>query len=113
MNKYYENTQEGIYTSIASGEHLFSSKDKFDSGTGWPSFTKPLKDAPVKETTDYTAGMLRTEVSCSTDTVHLGHVFGDGPSAEGGKRYCINSASMLFIPKKELSEDDKIKYGFN
>lgn len=111
-NDYYNSKAEGIYKSIASGVPLFSSKDKFDSGTGWPSFTKPIEGAPVKETTDGSHGMRRTEVSCSKDTVHLGHKFDDGPSDKGGCRYCINSASLLFVPKEELSAEDKAKFGF-
>ena len=78
---YYDNKEEGIYYSVASGAPLFSSKDKFDSGTGWPSFTKPLQDAQVKEITDKSHGMTRTEVKSATDDVHLGHVFNDGPKA--------------------------------
>ena len=98
-NEYHDHKEEGIYVSIASGEPLFSSKDKIDSGTGWPSFSKPLDEAPIKETEDRLFGMVRPEVSCSIDTVHLGHVFGDGPTEDGGLRYCINSASLKFIPK--------------
>ena len=80
QNKYHDEKREGIYKSIVLGEPLFSSKDKFDSGTGWPSFTKPIDGAPVKETQDYQFGMVRTEVSCITDCIHLGHVFDDGPT---------------------------------
>lgn len=111
-NEYYNNKRDGIYLSVASEEVLFSSKDKFDSGTGWPSFTKPIEGAPVKETTDRTLGMARTEVSCSKDSVHLGHVFPDGPSSSGGSRYCINSASLKFVPVEEMTSADKEKYGF-
>ena len=89
---------------------LFGSKDKFDSGTGWPSFSKALDGAPVKETTDMTFGMVRTEVSCETDTIHLGHVFNDGPESDGGLRYCINSASLKFVPKSQLSEEQIKKF---
>ena len=78
-NIYNENKREGIYKSVVSQEVLFSSKDKFDSGSGWPSFTKPVEGAPIKETVDSSFGMIRTEVSCKTDTIHLGHVFPDGP----------------------------------
>uniref|UniRef100_A0A7S3CTE5 Peptide-methionine (R)-S-oxide reductase n=1 Tax=Strombidium rassoulzadegani TaxID=1082188 RepID=A0A7S3CTE5_9SPIT len=111
-NDYYNSKKEGVYFSIASGAPLFSSKDKFDSGTGWPSFTKPLSGAPVKETVDKSHGMSRTEVSCSKDGVHLGHVFDDGPRAQGGLRYCINSASLKFVPKEELSAEQKEQFGF-
>ena len=99
QNEFFDHKEEGIYLSIASEEPLFSSKDKFDSGTGWPSFSRPLEGAPVKETVDRGFGMVRTEVSCETDQVHLGHVFEDGPTEEGGLRYCINSASLKFLPK--------------
>lgn len=111
-NAYYDEKRDGIYKSIASGEVLFSSKDKFDSGTGWPSFTKPINGAPVKETTDSTLGMIRTEVSCSADAVHLGHKFDDGPKAQGGCRYCINSASLKFVPVDQMSAEEKQQYGF-
>ena len=113
QNEFHNSKKEGIYVSIASEEVLFSSKDKFDSGTGWPSFSKPIDGAPVKETTDNKHGMSRTEVSCSTDTIHLGHVFNDGPKAGGGNRYCINSASLKFIEKGDMTSEDKAKYGFN
>ena len=104
-NEFHNKKDEGIYLSIASEVPLFSSKDKFDSGSGWPSFTKPLPGAPVKETKDTTHGMVRTEVSCDKDSVHLGHVFDDGPRKDGGLRYCINSASLKFVPKSELTEE--------
>ena len=112
-NEYYMNKEEGIYKSVASGEALFSSKDKYDSGSGWPAFTKPLEGAPIKETKDTSHGMTRTEVSCAADFVHLGHVFDDGPKNAGGLRYCINSASLRFVPKSELTDQEKEKYGFN
>ena len=103
-NEYYDNKEEGIYVDIVSGEVLFSSKDKFDSGCGWPSFTKPVKETSIMEKSDFTHGMFRTEVRSSKANSHLGHVFNDGPKEFGGLRYCINSASLKFIPKDEMEE---------
>ena len=103
--KYWDNHAEGIYTSVASGVPLFSSKDKFQSGTGWPSFSKTLEDAPVVEISDFKYFMERTEVKCSIDFVHLGHLFHDGPKAAGGDRYCMNSAALNFIPVEEMTPD--------
>lgn len=101
-NAYWNNHEDGIYVDIVTGEPLFSSKDKYDSGTGWPSFTKPLNPDFVKEHSDYKIGVPRTEVRSSSGDSHLGHVFEDGPKDKGGMRYCINSASMRFIPVAEL-----------
>ena len=95
----------GIYVDIVSGEPLFSSSDKFDSGTGWPSFTKPISESALKNTTDTSYGMVRTEVKSAASGSHLGHVFPDGPSDKGGLRYCMNSASLRFIPKEEMEKE--------
>jgi peptide-methionine (R)-S-oxide reductase len=96
------NNSLGIYVDIVSGEPLFASSDKFESGCGWPSFTKPIESTNVQEINDKSHGMVRTEVRSSHGDSHLGHVFNDGPTSEGGLRYCINSASLRFIPIDEM-----------
>jgi methionine-R-sulfoxide reductase len=103
-NEYWDNHAEGIYVDVISGEPLFSSKDKFDSGCGWPSFTKPLETAEIEENTDSTFGMVRTEVRTRISGSHLGHIFPDGPLPEG-LRYCINSAALRFIPKERMADE--------
>jgi peptide-methionine (R)-S-oxide reductase len=98
------NDEPGIYVDIVSGEPLFASSDKFASGCGWPSFTKPIEPANVNELRDTSHGMIRTEVRSTYGDSHLGHVFPDGPSDRGGLRYCINSASLRFVPRDEMAE---------
>jgi peptide-methionine (R)-S-oxide reductase len=100
--KYLNNKEAGIYVDIVSGEPLFASSDKYESGCGWPSFTKPIEPANVAELRDTTHGMVRTEVRSANGDSHLGHVFEDGPLDRGGLRYCINSASLRFVPKGEM-----------
>jgi peptide-methionine (R)-S-oxide reductase len=99
---YLNNKEPGIYVDIVSGEPLFASSDKFESGCGWPSFTKPIETANVKELKDSSHGMIRTEVRSAHGDSHLGHVFPDGPRDRGGLRYCINSASLRFVPRAEM-----------
>ena len=99
------NKEPGIYVDIVSGEPLFASTDKYDSGSGWPSFTKPIEPANVKESTDGTHGMVRTEVRSAHGDSHLGHVFNDGPRNRGGLRYCINSASLRFVHRKDMQKE--------
>lgn len=102
-NKYWDHKEEGIYVDVVSGEPLFSSTDKFDSGTGWPSFTQPIAGGAVSEHVDNKLWIPRTEVRSASADSHLGHVFDDGPLEKGGKRYCINSAAMKFIPKADMA----------
>lgn len=98
------NKEPGIYVDIVSGEPLFASSDKYESGCGWPSFTKPIEPRNVNELRDTSHGMIRTEVRSTHGDSHLGHVFPDGPSDRGGLRYCINSASLRFVPRDEMVE---------
>ncbi|EGC81388.1 peptide-methionine (R)-S-oxide reductase MsrB [Anaerococcus prevotii] len=106
-DNFYE---EGIYVDIVSGEVLFSSLDKYDAGCGWPSFTKTIDDKNIREKTDLSHGMIRTEVRSKTADSHLGHVFPDGPKDKGGLRYCINGASLRFIPKNKMEDEGYGKY---
>ncbi|MYR08249.1 peptide-methionine (R)-S-oxide reductase MsrB [Gordonia sp. SID5947] len=101
-NEYWDNHEAGIYVDVVSGQPLFSSTDKYDSGTGWPSFTKPIESDAVTTTTDRKLWMRRTEVRSSGADSHLGHVFDDGPRDAGGQRYCMNSAALRFVPAEEL-----------
>ena len=103
--EYLDNKEPGIYVDVVSGEPLFASSDKFDSGTGWPSFTKPLEPAHVNELLDTAHGMIRTEVRSVHGDSHLGHVFPDGPRDRGGLRYCINSAALRFIHRDDMEAE--------
>src|SRR5699024_9703268 len=102
--------REGIYVDIVSGKPLFSSKDQYDAGCGWPSFTKPLRSPELTEEEDLTHGMIRTKVKSKSADSHLGHVFDDGPKDKGGLRYCINSAALRFIPKEDLQKKGYEEY---
>jgi methionine-R-sulfoxide reductase len=108
-NKYHDNKKPGIYTDVVTGKVLFSSKDKFDSGTGWPSFTQPIDAKEVVEHKDTQFGMVRTEVRSASSDAHLGHVFPDGP-APTGMRYCMNSAVLKFIPVEDLEKEGYGEY---
>ena len=101
-NEYWNNHEPGIYVDVVSGQPLFSSTDKYDSGTGWPSFTKPIVADAVRAKTDRSLWMTRTEVRSAGADSHLGHVFDDGPADAGGQRYCLNSAALRFVPVVEL-----------
>lgn len=109
-NEFWDNKKPGIYVDVISGEPLFSSLDKFDSGTGWPSFTKPLAKENVVEKTDSSHGMTRVEVRSKKSDAHLGHIFDDGPPDKGGIRYCMNSASLRFIPVEKLEAEGYGKF---
>lgn len=108
--EYLGNKEPGIYVDIVSGEPLFASADKFDSGCGWPSFTKPITPVFVQELVDDSLGMTRTEVRSTHGDSHLGHVFNDGPRDKGGLRYCINSASLRFIPRDRMESEGYTEY---
>jgi peptide methionine sulfoxide reductase msrA/msrB len=109
QNEFYNAFKPGIYVDITTGEPLFASNDKFESGCGWPSFSKPVDPNVIREKTDTSHGMMRTEVRSRTGNAHLGHVFSDGPKNLGGLRYCINSASLRFIPKEDMESEG---YGY-
>lgn len=103
--EYLDNKAVGIYVDVVSGEPLFASSDKYESGCGWPSFTRPIEHANVEELRDASLGMVRTEVRSKHGDSHLGHVFPDGPKAQGGLRYCINSASLRFVPRERMAQE--------
>lgn len=108
--EYLGNKTPGIYVDVVSGEPLFASSDKFDSGCGWPSFSKPIEPAHVSELRDTAHGMIRTEVRSTHGDSHLGHVFPDGPTERGGLRYCINSASLRFVPRDQMQAQGYAAY---
>ena len=109
-NEYWDNKRPGIYVDVETGEPLFSSLDKYDSGTGWPSFTKGIDDAQMESKSDISWGMIRTEVKSKASGNHLGHVFDDGPKDKGGKRFCINSAALRFVPLDAMEKEGYGKY---
>ena len=109
QNQYFDSFRSGIYVDITTGEPLFASSDKFESGCGWPSFSKPIDPNVVRQKEDRSHGMLRTEIRSRVGNAHLGHVFDDGPIESGGLRYCINSASLRFIPKEDMEQEG---YGY-
>ena len=109
-NEYHDNKQAGLYVDVVSGQPLFTSLDKFDSGTGWPSFTKPIDPSAITTRSDRALWMTRTEVRSSGADSHLGHVFDDGPREAGGLRYCMNSAALRFIPVDELEAEGYGEY---
>ncbi len=109
-NEYWDHHEDGIYVDVVSGEPLFSSADKYDSGTGWPSFVRPLESGNIVTKEDNHIFMARTEVRSKNGDSHLGHVFPDGPSDRGGLRYCMNSASLRFIPKDRLEAEGYGRY---
>jgi methionine-R-sulfoxide reductase len=108
-NEYWDEHRDGIYVDVVSGEPLFSSRDKYDSGTGWPSFTRPLRDEAVATRSDREMFVKRTEVRAAASDAHLGHVFPDGP-APTGQRYCMNSAALRFVPKEDLQTEGYGEY---
>lgn len=109
-NEYWDHTEKGLYVDIIDGTPLFTSVDKFQSNCGWPSFSKPIGKNLINEKQDFTHGMIRTEVKSLETDAHLGHLFNDGPVDKGGMRYCINSASLRFIPYNKLEEEGYGEY---